>query len=64
MTEVIKISTFLSYKYDRAFCEEVVRLTSIENMRKVEQERPCDFTGIPWKKGQEGVIREGLLYCY
>ena len=63
MKEVIKISEFLNYKYDEAFCEEVVRLTSVENMKKLEQERPSHFTGIPWKKGQEGITREGLLFC-
>ena len=60
MKEVMNISEFLSYKYDAAFCEEVVRMTSLESMKKVEQDRPSDFSGVSFKKGQEGVIREGL----
>ena len=61
MKEIMKISEFLSYKYDAAFCEEIVRMTSLENMKKAEQERPSDFPGTPFRKGQEGIIREGSL---
>ena len=64
MKEVIKISEFLSYKYQAAFCEEVVRMTGLESMKKAEQERPSDFTGVSFKNGQEGIIREGLLIFF
>ena len=56
----MKISEFLGYKRDAAFCEEVVRMTSIENMKKLEQERLLEFNAMYWRKGEEGFVQEGM----
>ena len=60
LKSVQKVSSFLGCSHSRAFCEEVVRLTSVENMKHVEQQM-MDVNGSRdiWKNGQSGYVNSG-----
>ena len=47
----MKISEFLGCGHDKTFCEEIVRLTTVANMRNVEQgEKTSEINQLLWKK--------------
>ena len=58
--EVTKLSKFLGYNESHAFCREVVEMCSLDNMKKLEKNRP-HYYGIEWKEGKEGITREGKI---
>ena len=62
MKIIQKISNFLECQHSKEFCEEVVKLVSLENMRFVEQQK-TKFAKEYWKDGRSGFVRTGM-YSY
>ena len=54
-----QISQFLGFNHSKEFCEEVVRLVSLENMKAVEQHRMGEFHKQYSTEGNAGFVRTG-----
>ena len=55
-----QISSFLGCNHSKEFLEEVVRLTSFENMKMLEEQRKDAFLGGFWKEENPGFLWKGL----
>ena len=60
MKIIQKISDFLKCHHNKRFCDEVVRLVNMENMRSVEQQRKTRFENEFWANGSFGFVRTGM----
>ena len=59
LQEIQKISCFLGCNQSKQFCEEVVKLTSLEHMKVVEKQRSGQSSQMYWKDGKAGFIGKG-----
>ena len=60
LQSIQQISSFLGYNQSKEFFEEVVRLTSLENMKIVEQERMKSILKGYWKEENAGFVWKGM----
>ena len=60
LQSIQQISSFLGCNHNKEFLEEVVRLTSFENMKMVEQQRNDALLEDYWKEENPGFVWKGL----
>ena len=56
----MRLSKFLGYNHSQEFCDHVVNMCSLDNMKKIERERSTDYYGVKWKNSQERLIGDGM----
>ena len=59
LQSIQQISSFLGCNHNKEFLEEVVRLTSFENMKIVEQQRKDPNLKGYWKEENAGFVWKG-----